>query len=81
MCSSGITNKLMHVEKTLSLLPRTFCSLQCFHLATTITAILSAKQFKACFLVVLNNGTNAGNLMSANVCKMHRVIHLNTLLP
>ncbi len=49
ICSSGILNKLIRVEKTLSPLPRALGSLWCLLLATIIAAISSAKQFKTCF--------------------------------
>jgi len=47
MCSSGIPNKLIHVEKISPFYPPLFAVP---FLATIIAAISSSKQFKTCFV-------------------------------
>ncbi len=62
MCSSGIPNKLIGLEKILSLQQHALCSLRSLVLTTENTGISSAKYFKTCFFRELNNGANTNNL-------------------
>uniref|UniRef100_A0A8C1LTZ7 MKS transition zone complex subunit 1 n=1 Tax=Cyprinus carpio TaxID=7962 RepID=A0A8C1LTZ7_CYPCA len=47
----------------------------------TITAMSSAKWVKTCLFWALTNGANTSKLTTANPCKSHCVVYLNTLLP